>query len=163
MLSWVRFNSKGMQKFTEASESLEAINRELPRWIQRDILLSVETIKVHAQQLVKDEATHGTKHTGLRESVAAGVNITPYTGALGTGTAITTSMPKEDAAVIPAGFDPSLRAKGWRHPVFGNKRKWVEQKGDVSWFSKPVIEQTAVLKANISADMEAASKLIQKG
>lgn len=66
-------------------------------------------------------------HTGLRAKVAAGVHVERLsTGAV----RVQTSMPARSEGIIPRGLD---RAKGWRHPLFGDKDHWFSNPG-YDWF-----------------------------
>lgn len=74
-------------------------------------------------------ASHGTKHTGLRGRLAAGVSVNPDSSG--------------DAAIRIEASEGLSRvtdngASGWRHPVYGNMNNWVHQDGG-SWF-KDVIQ-----------------------
>jgi hypothetical protein len=88
-----------------------------------------------AQVLVLLEPVHGEKHTGLREEVANGVGLRDVSG----GTEVTTSMPREDEAAIPRGFDQAVSFRAmrgtWRHPLFGDDGHWYRNdNGAESWF-----------------------------
>ncbi|MFD8117095.1 hypothetical protein [Streptomyces microflavus] len=65
--------------------------------------------------------------TGLRQRVAEGVAV--RVNGRG-GVRITTSMSEPDERIIPRGLD---RARGWRHPLFGNRDHWFANPG-YSWF-----------------------------
>lgn len=44
-------------------------------------------------------------------------------------------------AKMPNGQDAMVilsAERSWRHPVYGNTNAWVEQKGDLAWFSRAV-------------------------
>jgi hypothetical protein len=75
----------------------------------------------------------GRKHTGLRGRLAAGVRpeVTPSGIRI-----VATAEPGERA--LPRGMDNGPR--GWRHPVYGNRDVWVQQRGG-SWFREPIAEE----------------------
>lgn len=65
------------------------------------------------------------KQTGLRLAVAHNVNSSTD----GDGSHFETTVEADnpgapDEAIIPLGLD---QPTGWRHPVFGNKKTWVQQ------------------------------------
>jgi hypothetical protein len=41
------------------------------------------------------------------------------------------------------------RASGWRHPVYGNREKWVQQTGKVKWFDRAFEGQDAHYKRQV--------------
>jgi hypothetical protein len=77
--------------------------------------------------------SHGTKHTGLRARLAAGVDTEQY--GKSRIRVVARAEPGEEA--LPRGMDSGIR--GWRHPVYGNKEVWVTQRGG-SWFREPIAE-----------------------
>lgn len=154
--SWLNIGVEGLQDFDKSVADIEYVEREFPNWVHKDLSDSMDSIKKNAARRIMEEATHGRKHTGLRASIAAGLRVDPYEDATGSGFSLTSSVPQPDEGAIPRGFDPGLAARGWRHPVFGNKNKWVSQRGDVSWFSDSVNEETPVVEQKIQDDVEKA-------
>lgn len=114
--------------FSNVSKALTAANRQMPRDIQVSINEVARGLRDAARVAALSEPAFGKKHTGLRREVSQGVGIVQLPG----GVRITTSMPLEDMAIIPRGMDT---VRGWRHPVFGHRDRWVQQtSGDTSWF-----------------------------
>lgn len=101
---------------------------------------------------------------GLRSGLAAGVKVSIRTGrensagvVTGEGVRVTTT-----AARLPAGKEPMVKAymaKEFRHPVFGNKRRWVQQKGK-NWFYKPLFARRAEYQKTVIDAIEQAAKEI---
>jgi len=115
-----------------AALGLKLINSEIPKKVRQAIQQHARAAAEEAKQKAKAMPVEGDSgHTGLRKEVAAGVRVQRRTD----GATITTQMPEEDEAVIPLGLDTR---KGWRHPVFGNREKWVRQHGKYSWFMEPM-------------------------
>lgn len=52
------------------------------------------------------------------------------------------------------------RARGWRHPVFGNTDTWVTQRGREQWFDRALEGRQAQYKAAVMAAMEAMARRI---
>lgn len=46
------------------------------------------------------------------------------------------------------------RAGGWRHPVFGSREVWVQQRGKVDWFDRSFEGREGVYKQAVEAAME---------
>lgn len=103
-----------------------AIPRKAVRIARRNAAFLAEK----ARRKVRVLPVHGhAGHTGLRRRVAAGVRVQDRPN----GARVVTSMVERDEAIIPRGLD---RAKGWRHPVFGNREIWVRQRPmKTGWFT----------------------------
>lgn len=114
-----------------AAEALLGANERLPEQFDRVLADMARKLADEASAAVMLEPTHGAKHTGLRARIAAGVSV-----ASGPGFAdIKTSMAKNDERYLPRGMDfRASGGKGWRHPLFGNKKKWYANLGELSWF-----------------------------
>lgn len=52
------------------------------------------------------------------------------------------------------------RAGGWRHPVYGNREVWVQQRGKVDWFDRAFQGREGVYKAAVEQAMEAMARRI---
>lgn len=118
----------GTEALGRASAALREAEVELPDQIKKEVRQVAQRLALIAKRRALAEPTHGPKHTGLRAQVSAGVAVVETE----TGAKIITSMPQSDEAVIPRGLDDG--ARGWRHPVFGNRNNWVTQRGAFSWF-----------------------------
>lgn len=116
----------GAEAFERVSAALTDADNTMPGNIRKEMVLLANRLAAIAKRAALAEPTHGAVHTGLRENVSRGVGVRETDD----GAVVTTSMPIPDEAVIPRGLD----AHGWRHPVFGNRRRWVVQRGAFSWF-----------------------------
>lgn len=96
----------------------------------------------------------GAKHTGLRGRIAAGVG----SHATVKGIRFTTSMPPGQEE-LPRGEDNGLR--GWRHPVFGDRDVWVQQRGG-SWFKNTIADQRPVFERALTAVLDDAANTIAR-
>ncbi|WP_307790274.1 hypothetical protein [Streptomyces actuosus] len=52
------------------------------------------------------------------------------------------------------------RARGWRHPVWGNREVWVQQHGKVDWFDRAFQGREGVYRAAVEAAMENMARRI---
>ena len=52
------------------------------------------------------------------------------------------------------------RAGGWRHPVFGNREVWVQQRGKVDWFDRAFQGRESVYKAAVEQAMNNMARRI---
>jgi hypothetical protein len=116
----------GTEAFERVSAALGDADAQAPTKIRKEVVALANRLAYIASRAALSEPTHGTGHTGLRAQVSGGVGVRETD----TGATVTTSMPESDEAVIPRGLD----AHGWRHPVFGNRNRWVVQHGAFSWF-----------------------------
>lgn len=100
-----------------------------------DRLIEAERTAHRAKQAAKAEAG-----AGLRESIANAVTGSISTGSRSTGVSITWKVRAAKMANsqrrLPRDFN---RAKGWRHPVFGDRENWVVQRGTP--YFDPVIKR----------------------
>lgn len=118
----------GERQFREVQRALTDANRQLPRDFKNSVNEVARGLRDQARYAALNEPTMRKGHTGLRRRVAAGVAIVQIED----GVRVITSMPEADEAIIPRGMDS---VRGWRHPVFGRKDKWVTQRsGSDSWF-----------------------------
>lgn len=95
----------------------------------------------------------GAKHTGLRGRLAAGVRVQP--GAQSVRIVATAVDPTETA--LPRGMDNGPR--GWRHPVYGNREVWVQQRGG-SWFREPISEEGDTVERELTDVLEEMAQTI---
>lgn len=104
---------------------------------------------------------------GLRSALAGGVKVSISTGrenklgvVTGEGVRVTAS-----GAKLPADKAPMVKAymaKEFRHPVFGNKKRFVTQKGK-NWFYKPLFAgREQYQKAVIDAIETAAQAIVSE-
>lgn len=89
---------------------------------------------------------HGKKHTGLRDRLASGVRVQPSGRSV---RIVATAEPGEQA--LPRGMDNGPR--GWRHPVYGNRNVWVQQRGG-SWFREPIAEEGDTVERQLTDVLE---------
>lgn len=140
----------GGDQAARKSAALADLDANLPVEFQRTIREHADALAEQARQKAEEEPAHGTRHTGLRDAVAAGVDVqdTP------TGVKVTTSMPEQDEAAIPRGFDDPV--KGWRHPVFGRANSWVQQTGAFSWFTDTMAAGSDDIRDGLVDDINTA-------
>lgn len=52
------------------------------------------------------------------------------------------------------------RASGWRHPVYGNREVWVQQRGKLEWFDRSFTGREGLYKEAVHEAMEAMAQRI---
>lgn len=124
----LRLDITGQDRIDRAEGALSEADASLAEEIPHVLQELAERLAEKAKARILKEPVHGPRQTGIRGVIAAGVGVRPTED----GAHITTSMPKADEAELPRGFDEPVR--GWRHPVFGHRDRWVTQHSDFSWF-----------------------------
>jgi hypothetical protein len=99
---------------------------------------------------------HGTKHTGLRARLAAGVQV--ETSGLGR-IRFNATMDDPQEAELPRGEDSGIA--GWRHPVYGNSNVWVHQIGG-HWFRSVISDHREEFDRKIQDAIEQAANQIAR-
>jgi hypothetical protein len=90
---------------------------------------SFNVSKARTERAVKNATK---RPAGLRETIAKATKI--KITAKGIQFVVASSALPADQVSLPRHLDS---AKGWRHPVFGNKSNWVSQKGQ-PWFASTI-------------------------
>jgi hypothetical protein len=135
---------------------------EIAKYIPKDIDDKIEDVAVQLAekagrkvQAVRMRTPGNERSTGLRRRIARGIGVHPF---IEGGYRITTSMPDSDEAIIPRGFDSP--AKGFRHPVFGNKQNWVSQTPADGWFRETVDDAAHILPDKLEDILEFAAEWV---
>ncbi|WP_157251036.1 hypothetical protein [Nonomuraea typhae] len=93
----------------------------------------------------------GPRSRGLRRRIARGVGIQADARRV----RIVTRMPA-GMEMLPRGFDTP---KGWRHPVYGNRERWVQQPGH-PWFRSTIAKTAPQAREEMRAAMERVAEQI---
>lgn len=100
---------------------------ELAKQMRNELRAAARLATRAVQREIKAWPTHGVKHTGLRSKVAAGVTSTVQASTRDyklyirqTGRALDAKQQR-----LPRHIDKGA----WRHPVYGNRKVWVAQRG----------------------------------
>lgn len=152
------FEVVGENDFRNVQKALTEANRQLPRDFKNSINDVARGLRDAARAAALNEPSQGRDHHGLRAQVSAGVAIAQIDG----GVRIITSMPESDEAIIPRGMDD---VRGWRHPVFGSRTRWVVQhSGTDSWFMDNMRKGEEPLRNRLIRDINnAAEKIADAG
>lgn len=142
----------------QLSRAVSALG-DIAKYIPRDIDDTIEDVAVKMAeraamkvQAVRMRTPGFERSTGLRRRIARGVGVHRLPDG---GYRITTSMTDQDEAIIPRGFDSP--AKGFRHPVFGNKNNWVRQMPATGWFRDTVDDAAQILPDKLEDILEFAA------
>lgn len=133
-------------------EALTRVDAELPHRLRDSIRKDAEDKANEARGRVLGLPTPANAgHTGLRAKVAAGVQVVDRGEG---GVRVTTNMPSASEGIIPRGLD---RTKGWRHPLFGDKRHWYSNPG-YDWFLSTFSNAEGEFESNLDKVLQAAAK-----
>ncbi|MFF8768492.1 hypothetical protein ACF07Q_28590 [Nocardiopsis dassonvillei] len=146
------------REIKRVADRLREIDKKAPNRLRKELRAvardGAKDVKGRARKLPAKGARGGTtkhphKRRQLRRQVAKGVKVQASTGGRrGAGLRIVTTMPTKEEALLPRGLDSQ-----WRHPVFGDKEKWVEQDGS-SWFREPLAGQRPEIDRRIRGVIE---------
>lgn len=150
----------GLGRRRRAARTL-ARARRLSEYRAREIALksgrtTQQVLTEHrAKQTAKAEAG-----AGLRETIARAVAGSISTGSARTGVSVTwkvaaAKMPNKQRR-LPKAFNS---AKGWRHPVFGDRENWVTQHG-TPYFDSTIKRHREELGGKIVEGMKKAAESI---
>lgn len=95
---------------------------------------------------------------GLRNSVAKATKSLVKTGGRSAGVNIRAraSLMPRDQKKLPK----YLNAGKWRHPVFGNRKNWVEQVAPPGWFDRPTRAHGPLIRNNAVKALDDINKQI---
>lgn len=144
----LRFHVDGLDEITRVVEALRQEDQDIPDEVQDAILRRSEELAELARAAVLAEPTHGTKHTGLREAIAANVEVSPADG----GALIEGKPLGGTRHNLPADMDEG----GWAHPVFGHHNTEVYQGGYYSWFTDTMDKGEEDLESDIERVLDEA-------
>ena len=109
------------------------------------------TLHAAADPIVSEARAKVGSGGRLREQIRAGINSSVAETATSTSIRITSTGP------LAAAWDAE---EGWRHPVFGNRGRTVQQRGAPGYFWRTVSRHTKGLTAKVEQAMrEAANSL----
>lgn len=152
------------REIKRVADKLREVDAKLPGQLRKDLrkvaTTGAKTVKSRARSLSAKGTRGGTskhphKRKQLRRQVARGVRVQASTGGRkGAGLRIVTTMPTKDDAMLPRGLDSK-----WRHPIFGDKERWVEQDG-TSWFREPLAQMRPAVDKQVRAVIDQAATQI---
>ncbi|WP_084963756.1 hypothetical protein [Thermoactinospora rubra] len=98
---------------------------------------------------IQDRARRGS---GLRDTIARSLRLVTKTGSRSARVRIEVDASKmpQDQRTLPRHLDSE---KGWRHPVFGNRKKWVHQRGQ-PWFEVTIRRHAPKVRNDILKAMD---------
>lgn len=127
--------------------ALEREDRDAPRELGNALEEASGPVIAKVRRAALALPARGTKHTGLRGRLAAGVQA----NVVGQHARIVATAIDPTEAGLPRGMDNG--PKGFRHPVYGNREVWVHQRGG-SWFREPIAEEGDYVERELTNVLE---------
>jgi hypothetical protein len=146
-------------EWERVAAQLAVEEKQIPKNLRHQVRRNAESLAERAKQKVRRLPVRGRAGTtGLRQRVAAGVHVVDVVN----GSRISTSMAERDESIIPRGLD---RKVGWRHPVYGNREVWVQQRPYVSgWFTDTIADGHDEIEHDLDEVLnDAAERIAARG
>lgn len=142
-----------------AAADLRVVENRLPEWIEDQVDDAIDPLVARAKSAVMSVDVQGgpAGHTGLRARVAAGVGVRKGISTKSTAYfRIFTEMADQSQAPIPRGLDSP---KGWRHPLFGNKKYWFQSRPTrPGWFTDTISDGADSVERAIADALDRAER-----
>ncbi|QES45269.1 hypothetical protein DEJ49_33565 [Streptomyces venezuelae] len=145
------------EEFKRVANSLREVDRALPGKLRKDLEKAVRPAVADAKAHVRAVPVQGQKHTGLRRRIARGVKIQARTSRSPVLRVLSTMTDPQEQGLPGYLDDP---AKGWRHPVFGNRDKWVSQHTGAPWFRDVMADHRPEMEHNLQRVLDDAAETI---
>ena len=139
----------------------DAGDKGLTRELSKGMKAAAEPIAAAERSAAQSLPASGSKSTGLRAAIASAVSIRYSRSKRNPGVRVYVPARK-----MPQGQGrlPRLMNKGaWRHPVYGNKNNWVEQKSDRGWWDDTAKKELPRVRRELAAAIERVTQKIGRG
>lgn len=150
------YNVRLGDEWRRTSLALREVDGRLPKELRKSMRQTAKPAADDAKRRVRSLPVHGAKHSGLRRRVAAGVAIQAGAGR-GLGVRIVTGMKDPQERNLPRYLDDP---RGWRHPTFGHRDRWVDQNTGGSWFRATIAEHRPQMTRDLQQVLEEAAETI---
>jgi hypothetical protein len=139
----------------------EADGKAMARDLVKQLRVAAQPALEAVRAAILSMPSHSVVTPGLRQAVARKTRISVRTTGRRAGVAIRalkTGMPREFKNA-----PKRLNAKqGWRHPVFGDRDRWVSQVGKPGWFDDTLTAQRPAVVHAVSRVLEHAANRISR-
>lgn len=158
-IAWIKIH--GQDKYKRLAKALKEagrgdLQRKLTREIRKQGDPALQAVKVAWLGVDVTSDGDGGKSSGLRQRVSDATRIS----ILGNGIRIRVEAKRVDPV-----YGRTLTyyldglGKRWRHPLFGDRERWYQQKGEEVFF-KTLTEYETAWRAGVEAAMEATAREI---
>lgn len=145
------------QEWKTTAAALRAIDGDLADQLRKQMVDALSPFVAQVKRNVRDIPAAGRSgSTGLRRRIARGVVVRGGTrGEPNLRVVATMENPQEQN--LPAYLDDPA---GWRHPVFGNRHKWVSQHTGGSWFADTLDRSEPDIQQRLRDVLDAAARTV---
>jgi hypothetical protein len=158
-------DQRGLQELARAL-SAEADGKKLRRDLSKQLRQAIEPLKQQAisNLLGIDDTSPAEASPSLRQSIVPLIKAQGRLSGRSTGARL-----RVGGTGAARGFTHAARrlnrAKGWRHPLFGNREAWVEQRATpVEWFDSATRQSHDEMRDAVLGAMEdMAQRIARKG
>ena len=144
-----------------AEENGAQLRRDLAKNIRHALRPAVAEAKASIRSMPSTGALGKATGEGLRQAIARRVRAEARLSGRAVGARV-----KVRKTGMPRGFENAAkrtnRAKGWRHPVFGNRDAWAHQIGKPEWFDGPMRANRAEYRRAVRKAMADAARRITR-
>lgn len=155
----------GVEVRVTGAEQLRALSRDLKaagspvKGLRLELLRAMRLAAKPMVDAAKESARENLPHRGgLNEYVADGAKIAAR-NRVATTNAVGMRIVATEGGVRLEQMDQGTV----RHPVFGNRKKWVSQTIPAGWFTKPLNERLPEVQADVILAMNIIGRRIEKG
>lgn len=146
------------RRFLEIRARLKAAGHGgLTRELSKSLKVAGEQIRVAEQTAARQLPAHGVKHTGLRESIAEATAV--RVSGSNTNPGVTVYVKRSAGRLGRA----TNLAKGWRHPVYGNRNTWVRQVMSPGWWGRAARPLLPKAQEEVRQALDRVAAKIAKG
>jgi hypothetical protein len=144
---------EGLAALTRAIRA-EEDGKQLRKELARDMREALKPAAAEAKSSIMALSTAGLPTSpALRSSVAKKIRPEVKLGGRWSGARVK-AFKTRNVRNFPNAPKRLNRAGGWRHPVYGNREVWVQQRGKVDWFDRSFEGREGQYKAAVEAAME---------
>ncbi|MFE1749006.1 hypothetical protein ACFW88_00370 [Streptomyces anandii] len=138
----------------------EEDGKQLRKELARDMREALKPGAAEAKSQIMSMSSAGLPTSpALRSSIARKIRPEVKLGGRWSGARVKAFKTK-NVRGFPNAPKRTNRAGGWRHPVFGSREVWVQQRGKVDWFDRSFQGHEAQYKAAVEAAMENMARRI---
>lgn len=150
----LRCTHEGLDSLVRALRE-EEDGKQLRKDLAKEMREALKPGAVQAKSSVMAMVSHGGMRTGapLRTSIARKIRPEVKLGGRWSGARVKAFKTK-NVRNFPNAPKRTNRASGWRHPVYGNREVWVQQRGKIEWFDRSFTGREGLYKQAVEAAME---------
>lgn len=139
----------------------EADGKELRKELAKNMREALKPAAVEAKNAIMAMPTSGIMPTApaLRTSIARKIRPEVKLGGRWSGARVKAFKTK-NVRGFPNAPKRTNRAGGWRHPVWGDREKWVQQEGKIDWFDDAFKGREGRYKEAVEQAMEDMARRI---